>query len=70
MAGAFPLSLHVFYDRRELFCSRILSLEYYDSRYENDNLVMMGVENVLHHSHKTIQKQSIKPKGSEYDKVF
>ena len=30
----------------------------------------MGVENVLRHSHKTIQKQSIKPKGSEYDKVF
>ena len=25
MAGAFPLSLHVFYDRRELFCPRILS---------------------------------------------
>ena len=42
MAGAFPLSLHVFYDRRELFCSRILSLEYSDSRYENDNLVMDG----------------------------
>ena len=30
----------------------------------------MGVENVLCHSHKAIQKQSIKPKGSEYDKVF
>ena len=30
----------------------------------------MGVENVLCHSHKAIQKQSIKPKGSEYEKVF
>ena len=30
----------------------------------------MGVENVLRHSHKAIQKQSIKPKGSEYEKVF
>ena len=65
-----PFAEWIFYDRRELFW--IIFCLWHIPILGTRMIIClwMGVENVLCHSHKTIQKQSIKPKGSEYDKVF